>query len=1669
MKKIYFTLFLTLLFLASKAQFGQGWDRGFNFGGGGGVIKDLRYDASGNLYFVSTLMGRGLFAGSALADPGGAVSFPHTDLIYGKIAADGTQTLLKQFSAAAGQTPAGDVRLDTDGNLYMLITGNATAIDFGNGITAPAFGVKLLKVANSGQSQWVKSIDIGVNLNYGASGITLPNVLGFQITNGGLYTVITSNNKYTDTSNPAYNEYPTRVIKLDYSGNAIWNYEMTSSSTGLSGVLITPPKQFVDNNGNVVIGVTSQSAGLKFNGATVATDGNYGGYYSWIFALDNTGARKWITGPKYPATMRAVDPVTGEIYLTYSAFGPTTAAPFSALPNLSVQPGSSFVYGGLVKLTGSGALAGEYHSGNASLLLSYNMFISSGNNLVFYGSMGSNTTMAIGDYVVTSPSGTQQGVVAQVDKNFENGFLVKAKAEKIDELDGKITVGASFSTSITLGTTTLNASYNDPAFTSRFPLFGSTKNDVYIGQLNANTISVPQTTWQGTDNNWNNAANWSNGIPTAESKVIFSANNAFQPTTATTPLAGNVVVNAGVNATLPLTLKITSKLQNSGQVSIPNTTSFYNFNGYGATAISGKGELFFNGTGSNPSIFYTFNNENQNSVAFNQPVSLSGTVYGIRFAGATAKLSGTVKVINPDVNAISGYTNTNFVDGTITRAINSSGIYAFPIGSGSSYLPATITTNNLTGTSFLTASYSTSSAGTVSTNLGSTTANAILGTGYWMITPDTAPSAGTYNLSLEKRVYNNGVTDASRYVILKRNIGNPWSFEGTSGTSTQTGGNVSGAVVSNGIAAASSTNLNGFSDFIIAIAQSGLASGLSVTTSTWAGSASKEWNNSANWSNGIPNATVNAVIPLGLSNYPETYTANDNAKSLTVNSGASIKLNSILKLTNGLINNGTVEIINALNSSTEFTGYGGGITGTGKLVFKFGFTRITAGIINCDVEINVGNTTTINVLGKFGGNVNIVSGLVTARDSNGQWFEQTTASSSMQITASTNHIAGRIYKTVNTTGTYVFPIGDDQWDQTLTRKYAPVTISNNNISAPAVYNVWFNSINTSDAVNMLDGTDAITQKLNSGAWYIFPSSYSSTGTVDISFQATGYTNGRPSVSDYILLRKKNNVAGWVKVDGAVFSESNGILSVSAAGIAPFTYETIFCIGIKASTTTWTGTTSSSWTTASNWTNGVPTNSVKAIFNSVSRYPSSIPSSNAAAVLEVQPGAILVIPQTFSPALAIVNNGTIEVSGTGIFYGFGSGTTFSQPTGSGKLVFNNNSPSTIDSYYSGAFNNAVEINRSGVVGLIRTTNFAGSVNLVNGIITPGSGQTFNMTNPNATITSTATGFINGTLNRAINSSGSYNFPVGSSSNAATATLVLNNITGPQTISASFSNTINGSAPDITVGAVQVNELLNAGIWTISPNTTLTGGTYNVTLQGSGYTNPSSNPANYTVLKRDYSFSSWGSYGTPGMGSETGNVVTVTSSGLSGFSEFAIGKASGTLPVKLVAFEAKLSSGFAILNWQTASELGNDKFVVERSTDGVQFLAIGEVKGQGSSRTVQDYRFEDKYPAAGFNYYRLKQVDYAGNSSITEVRALNVAVKRPGVSVYPNPVSDMLYISGLDLSKLNAKLYSLSGQVVLECELLNPEVKIPSSVPAGQYILKLTEMNGKHLYYKIFVSR
>lgn len=195
---------------------------------------------------------------------------------------------------------------------------------------------------------------------------------------------------------------------------------------------------------------------------------------------------------------------------------------------------------------------------------------------------------------------------------------------------------------------------------------------------------------------------------------------------------------------------------------------------------------------------------------------------------------------------------------------------------------------------------------------------------------------------------------------------------------------------------------------------------------------------------------------------------------------------------------------------------------------------------------------------------------------------------------------------------------------------------------------------------------------------------------------------------------------------------------------------------------------------------------------------------------------------------------------------------------------------------------------------------------------------------------------------------------------------------------------------------------------------------------------------------------------------GKYVVFWQLGVTGTTPYIAGTVAAImLPVELTSFTANAKNCEVKLSWQTATEINNAYFEIQRSRDGHTFETIEKMTGAGTTETVQNYQFMDKKPMAN-NYYRLKQVDIDGqfDYSTIEIVRTNDCHGTGTVNVYPNPVADHLTIemTTTQVGKGQILIYNYAGKEILNfsADLENGLNTIPlatTNLQSGIYFVQI----------------
>lgn len=181
----------------------------------------------------------------------------------------------------------------------------------------------------------------------------------------------------------------------------------------------------------------------------------------------------------------------------------------------------------------------------------------------------------------------------------------------------------------------------------------------------------------------------------------------------------------------------------------------------------------------------------------------------------------------------------------------------------------------------------------------------------------------------------------------------------------------------------------------------------------------------------------------------------------------------------------------------------------------------------------------------------------------------------------------------------------------------------------------------------------------------------------------------------------------------------------------------------------------------------------------------------------------------------------------------------------------------------------------------------------------------------------------------------------------------------------------------------------------------------------------------------------------------------------------------LPVELAEFDGKAFDNYNLLEWTTNSERESDYFIIEGSSDGINFSELGRIESYGNSTTIKEYLFKDFEYNTGLNYYRLKQVDNNGEFEYHgPVTVYRDPSKEP--RIVPNPVNSnasILYPFEANSNYTIVITNQLGQQILLKevnHQFKTNEIQLDcNQLSDGYYLLKI-ERNGDLLKTLEFIK-
>jgi hypothetical protein len=197
----------------------------------------------------------------------------------------------------------------------------------------------------------------------------------------------------------------------------------------------------------------------------------------------------------------------------------------------------------------------------------------------------------------------------------------------------------------------------------------------------------------------------------------------------------------------------------------------------------------------------------------------------------------------------------------------------------------------------------------------------------------------------------------------------------------------------------------------------------------------------------------------------------------------------------------------------------------------------------------------------------------------------------------------------------------------------------------------------------------------------------------------------------------------------------------------------------------------------------------------------------------------------------------------------------------------------------------------------------------------------------------------------------------------------------------------------------------------------------------------------------------------------DISTIANGTESGTQQVTINLLESTLPVIFSKLDAAANNCKTIIGFTTAYEQNNNYFDIEWSVDGRNWTKLTTLASKGNSSVEQHYTYLHNNPAAGNNYYRVKQVDLNGITSYSQVISMSSDCNTLMVSAFPNPLVNQLTVTGL-VTGSQLQLADATGKVVVNTHATQSSLMFSTSnLAKGIYYLTVVSVNGQKQTIKV----
>ena len=154
----------------------------------------------------------------------------------------------------------------------------------------------------------------------------------------------------------------------------------------------------------------------------------------------------------------------------------------------------------------------------------------------------------------------------------------------------------------------------------------------------------------------------------------------------------------------------------------------------------------------------------------------------------------------------------------------------------------------------------------------------------------------------------------------------------------------------------------------------------------------------------------------------------------------------------------------------------------------------------------------------------------------------------------------------------------------------------------------------------------------------------------------------------------------------------------------------------------------------------------------------------------------------------------------------------------------------------------------------------------------------------------------------------------------------------------------------------------------------------------------------------------------------------------------------------------------LNWTTNTDYRTEQYIIERSSNGIDFTPIQNISTISQSPQAILYDVIDDRPLPGKNFYRIHRKDLSTSVQFSNIVSETVIFQEENFTIFPNPAKDFVYLNlkNYEGQQLQVQLTNSLGQIIFQDKVFtdsNTPLSIPiSDFKDGVYLVSVIRKNG-----------